>query len=93
MNKYIFVYAAIALVLYYFLHKYLQRKKYMNPFIEMGFSEYFLSKFSDDELFTIWNYLENYSLKKIPLTANVNPVLYAKVKAINDKYNIFSNIK
>lgn len=64
----------------------------MKPFIEMGFSELYLSKFSTDELYTIWNYLENYSLKKIPLTPNVDSALYAKTKAVNDKYHIFSNL-
>lgn len=87
------IYLIIAVVVYYFLHKYLRRRKYMKPFLEMGFSEYFLDKFSTDELFTIWNYLENYSIKKIKLTPSIDPVLYAKIKAINDRYNIFSNIQ
>lgn len=90
--KYI-LYIAIAFVLYYFIHKQLVRRKYMKPFLEMGFGEGYLGKFSTDELFTAWNYLENYSLKGIALTPNVDINLYSKVKAINDKYHIFSNIK
>jgi hypothetical protein len=93
MKKYIFIYATIALFVYYFLSKYLKRKKYMKPFLEMGFSEMYLNRFSTDELFTSWNYLENYSLKKIQLTPEIDPLLYAKVKAVNDKFKIFSNIK
>lgn len=92
MTNKIFIYAAIAIIAYYFIHKHLVRRKYMKPFLEMGFGEGYLSKFSTDELFVSWNYLKNYSLKKILLTPSVDPVLYAKVKAVNDKYHIFSNI-
>lgn len=92
MKNKIFIYGAIALVVYYFLSKYLKRKKYMKPFLEMGFGSEYLSKFSTNELFIIWDYLKNYSLKKITLTPNIDPVFYAKVKAVNNKYHIFSNI-
>lgn len=71
----------------------MKRSKYMKPFIDMGFSKDYLSKFTSDELFTAWNYLKNYSLKGINLTPAIDPVLYAKTKAMNDKYKIFSNLK
>jgi hypothetical protein len=80
-------------MLYYFISLNMKRHKYMKPFLDMGFSEYYLSKFSTDELFTAWNYLKNYSLKGIQLTPQVDYNLYMKVKAMNDKYQIFSNIK
>lgn len=65
----------------------------MQPFIDMGFSKEYLNKFTTDQLFDIWNYLKNYSLKGIPLTPNIDFALYSRVKAINDKYHIFSNLK
>lgn len=83
----------ILLAAYYFLSKYLKRRKYMKPFLEMGFGELYLSKFTTDELFTAWNYLKNYSLKGIRLTPEIDANLYYKVKTMNDKFNIFSNIK
>jgi hypothetical protein len=92
MKKVIF-FLAIAVVVGYFVNKALKRRKYMKPFLDMGFGEFYLSKFSTDELFNSWNYLKNYSMKGIALTPNVDPVLYAKVKSINDKYKIFSNLK
>lgn len=91
--KKVLLYLAIAAVLYYFVSKYLKKEKYMKPFLDMGFSRYFLSKFTGDELYNSWNYLKNYSMKGVPLTANADPILYAKVKALNDKYHIFSNLK
>lgn len=65
----------------------------MKPFIAMGFGEAYLSKFNNRELFIAWNYLKNYSLKGISLTPSVDAELYAEVKAMNDKFHIFSNIK
>lgn len=93
MKGKIFIYLIIAGVLYYFISKQIRRKKYMQPFLEMGFSKYYLSKFTTEELFLIWNYLKNYSLKGIALTPSVDANLYNRVKAINDKYHIFSNLK
>lgn len=65
----------------------------MKPFLDMGFGKLYLSKFTTDELFVAWNYLKNYSLKGIQLTPSIDANLYAKVKAMNDKFKIFSNIK
>ena len=86
------LYTAIGLAIYYFSMKYIKRQKYMKPFLDMGFGKLYLSKFTTDELFHAWNYLKNYSLKGIKLTPEVDAELYAKVKAMNDKYKIFSNL-
>lgn len=93
MIKYI-LYAVILIALYYFGMKYLEHKKYYNFFHkELGFGDNYLKRFTNEELKICYDYVKNYSNKGIALTPSNNPVFYAKVKAINDKFNIFSSIK
>ncbi len=90
--KKLFIFIIVAFLLYYFIHKFLKRKKYLDFFKDMGFGESLLSKFTTDELFNSYNYIVNYSRKGIKLTASIDPMLYSKVKSINDKYHIFTNL-
>ena len=97
--KKVLIYIVVGAVLYYLLKKFLKRKKYENYFIkELGFGDKYLSKFTTDELVTIYSYLKNYSRKGIVLTQSVSPEFYNKVVAVNNKaFNIygtkiFSNI-
>lgn len=93
MVKYI-LYAVILFALYYFGVKYLKHKKYYDFFHkELGFGDNYLKRFTEKELAICYDYIHNYANKGIQLTASNNPVFYAQVKAINDKFNIFSSIK
>jgi hypothetical protein len=91
--KKIAIYLIIAAVAYYFLDRYLKHRKYYNFFRDLGFGDKYLAQYSQDELFTSWNYIVNYVRKGITLTPNVDPELYAKVKAVNDKYHNFTTFK
>lgn len=93
MKTKIFIYVAIVIILYYFLHKYLVRKKYLDFFKEMGFGNLLLSKFTTRELMLSKDYITNYSRKGIELNNNNNPELYKEIKEINNRYHIFSSIK
>jgi len=89
MLKYI-LYVLVAFALYYLVHKYLRRKKFIDFFHkELGFGIEYMNKFTTEELADSYNYVKNYSNKGIVMTAKIDPVLYAKLKAINDKYHIF----
>lgn len=83
---------ALILVAYYFVSKYMRRDKYIRYFKDIGFGDVFLSKFSTDELYYSYSYVENYARKGIKLTPNVDPDLYEKVKAIDNKFHIFTNL-
>ncbi len=96
--KKVLIYIIVGAVLYYFLKKFLKRKKYENYFKQMGFGDKYMSKFTTEELVTIHSYLQNYSKKGIILTPNISLSFYNKVKAVNDKAKsiygvpIFTNI-
>ena len=98
--KKVLLYIAIGAIVYYIIHRFLRRKKYLDYFKkQLGFGDIILSKFSTDELITAYSYLKNYSRKGITLSYNVAPEFYQKVKALNEKMislsgsPIFTNIK
>lgn len=75
------------------LKRYLRRKKFLDFFKDMGFGDVLLSKFSTNELADSYSYINNFSRKNIELTILNNPDFYKRVKAINDKFHIFTNLK
>lgn len=89
------VYIIIGLVVLYLLiyFVFIKKSKYYLFFQkELGFGDEFLNKFSSDELKASYIYINDYSREGKKLTANNNPELYKQIKAINDKFHIFTNI-
>jgi len=80
---------AVVLVWYFFIRK----SKYYKFFnTELGFGDLFLEKFTEQELRDSYYYIKRYTRNGVPLTYDKDPDFYTRIKAINDKFHIFTSI-
>lgn len=59
---------------------------------ELGFGDILLDKFTEQELKDSYYYIKRYTRNGVQLTYEKDPNFYTRIKAINDKFHIFSSI-
>lgn len=91
MKRFI-LYIIVAAVAYYAINKFLQRKKYLDYLHSLGFR--IADDMTGDEVKTSYIYLHDYARKygaqAGKMLQDYSPLLYAKAKAISQKYQIFN---
>jgi hypothetical protein len=89
-TPYIILFILLAVAVWYF---YIRKSKYYLFFQkELGFGDILLDKFTRQELEDSYYYIKSYTRNGVTLTPDLDPAFYARIKAINDKFHIFSSI-
>jgi len=72
---------------------FIYKSKYYKFFqTELGFGDILLDKFTERELEDSYYYIKRYTRNGVQLTYDKDPSFYTRIKAINDKFHIFSSI-